>query len=106
GLRADAVGRGLVQPHRAAPRWFRLHGTHAIGPGNGRKIIVKQQIIHVSKLQAAKVAAVLYLILSIPLAAVMVFAPKNGGTALGWGVFFLVMVVYVLAGAVFSFLGA
>ena len=67
---------------------------------------MKQQIIHVGKLQAAKVAAVLYLILSIPLAAVMVFAPKNGGTALGWGVFFLVMVVYVLAGAVFSFLGA
>jgi hypothetical protein len=67
---------------------------------------VKQQIIHVGKLQAAKVAAALYLILSIPLAAVMVFAPKNGGTAFGWGVFFLVMVVYVLAGAVFSFIGA
>ena len=67
---------------------------------------MKQQIIHVGKLQAAKVAAALYLILSIPFAAVVVFAPKSGGTALGWGVFFLVMVGYVLAGAIFSFLGA
>ena len=67
---------------------------------------MKQQIIHVGKLQAAKVAAVLYLILSIPLAAVMMFAPMQGGAALGWGMFFLVVVLYMLAGAVFTFLGA
>ncbi|MBW8900218.1 MAG: hypothetical protein JF619_19325 [Massilia sp.] len=67
---------------------------------------MKLQIIHVGKLQAAKVAAVMYLILSIPLAAVMMLAPPHGSAGLGWGMFFLVVVMYVLAGAVFSFLGA
>jgi hypothetical protein len=67
---------------------------------------VKQQIIHVGKLQAAKVAAVLYLILSIPFAAAMMLAATRGGAGPGWGMFFLVVVMYVLAGAVFSFLGA
>ena len=67
---------------------------------------MKQQIIHVGKLQAAKVAAVLYLIQSVPLAAIMMFAPANGGGAFGWGMFFILVVGYVLVGAVFSFLGA
>ena len=67
---------------------------------------MKQQIIHVGKLQAAKVAAAMYLILSIPLAALMMFAPAREGGGFGWGMFFLVVVGYVLAGAVFSFLGA
>jgi len=67
---------------------------------------VKQQIIHVGKLQAVKVAAVLYLILSIPLAAAMVFAPANEGGGFGWGMFLFVVVGYVLAGAIISFLGA
>jgi hypothetical protein len=67
---------------------------------------VKQQIIHVGKLQAAKVAAALYFILSVPLAAAMVLAPANEGGRFGWGMFFFVVVGYVLAGAIFSFLGA
>jgi len=67
---------------------------------------VKQQIIHVGKLQAAKVAAVMYLMLSIPLAAVMMFAPAPEGGGYGWGMFLFVVVGYVLAGAIISFLGA
>lgn len=67
---------------------------------------MKQQIINVGKLQAAKVAAVLYLIFSIPMAAVMIFAPVNEGGGFGWGMFLFLVVGYVLAGAIFSFLGA
>ena len=67
---------------------------------------MKQQIIQVGKLQAAKVAAVLYLIISVPMAAVMIFAPANEGGGFGWGMFLFLVVGYVLAGAVFSFIGA
>ena len=67
---------------------------------------MKQQIIHVGKLQAAKVAAALYLVLSIPLVLIMEFAPANAGRGFGWGMSIVVVTIYVLFGAVFSFLGA
>lgn len=67
---------------------------------------MKQQIIHVGKLQAAKVAAALYFFLSVPLAAAMVFAPANEGVRFSWGMFFFVVGAYVLAGVIISFLGA
>ena len=67
---------------------------------------MKQQIVNVGKLQAAKVAALLYLILSIPLAVLMnVMSPYGaGGFGPGWTL--LMIVLYAVAGAVFSFIGA
>ena len=67
---------------------------------------MKQQLVNVGKLQAAKIAALLYLIMSIPLVLIMnVMSPYGaGGFGLGWTL--LMIALYAITGAVFSFIGA
>jgi len=66
---------------------------------------MNQQIVHVGKLQAAKVMAVFYLIFSIPLVLMTAIAQSSAGESIQWGLVALFPVMYVVIGFVFTFLG-
>jgi hypothetical protein len=67
---------------------------------------MNQQIVHVGKLQAAKVMALFYLIFSIPLVLMMALAQLSAGEPVQWGIVALFPLMYVVIGFVFTFLGA
>lgn len=67
---------------------------------------MKQQVVSIAKLQAAKIMAVLYLILSIPLVAFSVFEWRGAGLGIRWGIIALFPLMYVAFGFIFTFVAA
>ena len=68
---------------------------------------MKKQLVHVSSLQTAKVAAALYLLISVPLVALMAL-PLLFGSDVGMPWFFLLAmpILYAVFGYIFSLLGS
>jgi hypothetical protein len=67
---------------------------------------MKTQIVHISKLQTAKVMALLYLVISIPMALFMFLPSLIQHQPMAWGLIVLMPVMYTILGFVFTFLGA
>lgn len=67
---------------------------------------MKTQIIHISKLQTAKVMAVLYLVISLPLTLFMFLPPLITHQPVQWGMIWWLPLFYTIFGFVFTFLGA
>ncbi|MBC7625083.1 MAG: hypothetical protein H7232_17055 [Aeromicrobium sp.] len=70
---------------------------------------MKKQIVRVSVLQSAKVAAIIYLIVSLPLAVLMLIPSMLFGTSLtgvSVGMLIVMPIVYGLCGFIFTALGA
>jgi uncharacterized protein involved in cysteine biosynthesis len=70
---------------------------------------MKKQIVKVSILQSAKVAAVLYLVISIPMCLLMLIpAMMGGGMGGGFSVAMLIAlpVMYTVFGFIFTVIGA
>lgn len=69
-------------------------------------IAMKTQILHVSKLQSAKVMAVLYLVLSIPMALIAMLPMLVAHQPFAWLMLILMPILYTVLGFIFTFLGA
>lgn len=67
---------------------------------------MKTQIVHVSKLQSAKVMAALYLVISIPLLLFMMLPSLFTHQPIPWGTLWWMPLMYTVMGFVFTFLGA
>jgi hypothetical protein len=67
---------------------------------------MKKQIVHVSVLQSAKVMAVLYLVMSLPFAALMAIPAMATGQGYSFGFLILMPVLYTVIGFVFTAVGA
>lgn len=70
---------------------------------------MKKQIVNISKLQTAKVMAVLYLVISLPivlLALVPTLMARPEGTSIPFVVVVAMPVLYALFGFLFTLLGA
>jgi hypothetical protein len=67
---------------------------------------MKTQIVHISKLQTAKVMAVLYLVISIPLLLLSLAPSLYLHQSIPWAMWWRIPVLYTLFGFVFTFLGA
>jgi hypothetical protein len=67
---------------------------------------MKTQIVHVSKLQSAKVMAVLYLVISIPMMLFIVAPSLLTHQPVPWAMLWWMPVMYTVIGFVFTFLGA
>jgi len=67
---------------------------------------MKKQIVHVSVLQSAKVMAVLYLVMSLPFAAIMAIPAMATGQGYSVGFLILMPVLYTVIGFVFTVVGA
>lgn len=70
---------------------------------------MKKQIVRVSVLQSAKVAAMLYLIISVPLGALMFLSTMmipGSGLGLSMGALIAMPVLYTLFGFLFALVGA
>ncbi|HAT30601.1 MAG TPA: hypothetical protein DCW29_07005 [Janthinobacterium sp.] len=71
---------------------------------------MKKQIINIAPLQAAKVAAVLYLLISLPFVLIMGMSMgavrATGMPGLSMGVLILLPIVYAVFGGLFTLIGA
>ena len=70
---------------------------------------MKKQIVRVSILQSAKVAAALYLVFSIPLCLLMLIPAMLGGSRMpgfSWGMLIAMPVLYTVFGFLFTLVGA
>ena len=67
---------------------------------------MKTQVVSVSKLQTAKVMALMYLVVSIPFALFTLLSMRMTGQTAGWFMLILMPVLYTVFGFVFTFLGA
>ncbi len=67
---------------------------------------MKTQVISISKLQTSKVMAMLYLVISIPLALVATIPMVMQGQPVSVAMLLLVPVLYTAIGFAFTFLGA
>lgn len=67
---------------------------------------MRKQIIRVSPLQNAKVMAVLYFIMSIPLVLIMFATPTPEGAPMPWWMYIGMPLAYLLFGFLFSLIGA
>lgn len=69
---------------------------------------MRKQIVRVSVLQSAKVAAVLYLVISIPMCLPMLIPALMGHGGAGYSVVMLIVmpVLYTLFGFIFTLIGA
>ncbi|MFC0252939.1 hypothetical protein [Massilia consociata] len=67
---------------------------------------MKKQIIHISVLQSAKVMAVLYLVLSLPMVLLMAVPAMFSGQEFSLAMLILMPVLYTLIGFIFTALGA
>jgi uncharacterized membrane protein (DUF485 family) len=68
---------------------------------------MKKQIVRVSAIQSAKVAAVLYLVTSLPFLVLMAFSPMFGkGAGLSTGLMIAVPIGYALGGFLFTCIAA
>jgi hypothetical protein len=80
-----------------------------LGQQTGKQEKMKTQIVNVSVLQSAKVAAVLYLVISIPICLLMLIpAMMGGGSASGFSVVMVILmpVLYTVFGFIFTVIGA
>ncbi|WP_288380936.1 hypothetical protein [uncultured Massilia sp.] len=71
---------------------------------------MKKQVVHVSVLQSAKVMAVLYLVLSIPMVAIMAIPAMMGteraAAGMTLGMLVLMPILYTVLGFIFTAIGA
>ena len=67
---------------------------------------MKKQIVHVSVLQSAKVMAVLYLVLSLPMVAIMAIPASASGQAFSMAMLIMMPILYTVLGFVFTAVGA
>jgi hypothetical protein len=67
---------------------------------------MKTQIVHISKLQTAKVMAALYLVISIPLMLFAIAPSLYTRQPILWAMFWWMPVMYTVMGFVFTFLGS
>jgi hypothetical protein len=67
---------------------------------------MKTQIVHISKLQSAKVMAVLYLVISIPMMLFIMAPSLIAHQPILWSMLWWMPVMYTVIGFVFTFLGA
>jgi hypothetical protein len=67
---------------------------------------MKTQIVHISKLQTAKVMALMYLVLSIPMALLMFLPSLMQHQSMSWALVLWMPVMYTALGFIFTFLGA
>lgn len=69
---------------------------------------MRKQIVRVSVLQSAKVAAVLYLVISIPMCLLMLIPALMGHGGAGYSVVMLIVmpILYTLFGFIFTLIGA
>ncbi|MCC2956014.1 hypothetical protein LK542_10350 [Massilia sp. IC2-477] len=67
---------------------------------------MKKQITHVSVLQSAKVMAVLYLVISLPMVVLMSIPAMIAGQAFPFWMLIVMPVMYTAIGFVFTLLGA
>lgn len=67
---------------------------------------MKTQIVHISKLQTAKVMAALYLVISIPMMLFVIVPSLYMHQPISWGMFLWMPVMYTIMGFVFTFLGS
>lgn len=71
---------------------------------------MKKQIVRVSVLQSAKVAAALYLVISIPMCLIMLIpmmmAPVPAAKGFSLGMLILMPVMYTVLGFIFTVFGA
>ena len=70
--------------------------------------ILKKRIVHISALQAAKVSALLYLVISIPIVALMALGSMTSSTPNKIPIFILVLmpILYMVVGFIFSAISA
>lgn len=68
---------------------------------------MRKRIVRVSPLQAGKVAAVLYGLISLPVVLIMLGAASMGGTpGISMGLIAMLPLFYVIAGFLFTLIGA
>ncbi len=67
---------------------------------------MKKQIVNVSILQSAKVMAVLYLVLSLPMVVLMAIPAMMSDENIPLGMFVLMPIAYTVFGFLFTVLGA
>ncbi|MCA1245255.1 hypothetical protein LE190_02725 [Massilia oculi] len=67
---------------------------------------MKKQIVNVSILQSAKVMAVIYLVLSVPMVLLMAIPAMASGQGFSLGMLVLMPVLYTVFGFIFTALGA
>lgn len=67
---------------------------------------MKKQIIHVSVLQSAKVMAVLYLVISLPMVLLMSIPAMSAGQSFPIWMLIAMPVMYTVIGFIFTLLGA
>jgi len=67
---------------------------------------MKTQVVSISKLQTAKVMALMYLVISIPMVLLTMVPMRMSGQAFNWSMVIWLPVLYTALGFVFSFLGA
>lgn len=67
---------------------------------------MKTQIVHISKLQTAKVMAALYLFISIPMMLLTIVPSLYMHQPMPWGMLWLMPVMYTIFGFIFTFLGS
>jgi hypothetical protein len=75
-------------------------------PYNNSTSPMKKQIVNISVLQSAKVMAVLYFVLSLPMVVLMGIPALMSGQGMSFGMLILMPVLYTLLGFVFTALGA
>jgi hypothetical protein len=66
---------------------------------------MKTQIIHISKLQTAKVMAVLYLVISLPLTLFMFLPPLITHQPVQWGMIWWLPLFYTIYNGVAGWIG-
>jgi hypothetical protein len=67
---------------------------------------MKTQIVHISKLQTAKVMAALYLVISIPMMLFALVPSLYLHQSIVWRLFWWMPVMYTAMGFLFTFLGS
>jgi hypothetical protein len=67
---------------------------------------MKTRIVHISKLQTAKVMTVLYLVISIPMMLFAIAPSLVTHQPIPWGMLWWMPLLYAVFGFVFTFLGA
>jgi len=67
---------------------------------------MKKQVVHVSVLQSSKVMAVLYLVLSLPMVAIMAIPALMTGEGYSIAMLIFAPIIYTVFGFIFTALGA
>ncbi len=67
---------------------------------------MKKQIVHISKLQTAKVMAVLYLVISLPMMLLTLIPAMLSHGSISWILIVSMPILYAVFGFLFTLLGA